>query len=47
MWAADKAQVNALGGDHLAEAAAHLLLALERRELERLGEGKVIARYGA
>jgi len=30
--AADKALVNAHGGDHLAEAAAHLLLALEQRE---------------
>jgi len=40
--AADKALVNALGDDHLATAAAHLLLALERRE-----QGGVIIRYGA
>jgi hypothetical protein len=38
--AADKALVNAHGGDHLAEAAAHLLLALERREHERQGRGE-------
>jgi hypothetical protein len=56
--AGDRALVNALGGDHLAEAAAHMLLALQCREFERehreairaprpkLGS-RLIARYGA
>jgi len=55
--AADKALVNAHGGDHLAEAAARLLQAIQRREYERqwfathnalspkVG-GRLIARYG-
>ncbi len=32
LTAADKAATNAMGGDHLSEACAHLLFALELRE---------------
>lgn len=43
LTAADKALAGAQGGDHLAEAAARLLFALERREQTT----PAVRRYGA
>jgi hypothetical protein len=40
LTAADKALTGAHGGDHLAEACAHLLFALEVRERDRLAARK-------